>query len=368
MKKRVSKFELLRIIAMYLIVLHHSIVHGVLNVEINSELKYPSATILATILGTGGKIGVFVFVLITGYFMINSKISLGKVIKLWLPIFFWSIILFGTLNLFYLHSFSVNNLIKSIFTILFNQYWFMTVYFFMYCMVPLLNIVVNSLDNLKKILYFTVLGILIVISQFAFFYGGNHGFVGSYLLAFCFVYCIGALIHKNNILKNRSVMKDSNIVLLVLAVVDILVISIFIVLSTKLHIAKLLIWAQAISFDSSTLMPILLSIGIFNLIGSMNIEYHSSWNKVATVMFGIYLISDNNYSRNFIWNGIFSMNHMIDKNPLWILIYTIIVSAIVFIVCGCLEYLRKLVFGRLENKICKYVNDQFLRVILKLKW
>lgn len=54
MKKRVSKFELLRIIAMYLIVLHHSIVHGVLNVEINSELKYPSATILATILGTGG--------------------------------------------------------------------------------------------------------------------------------------------------------------------------------------------------------------------------------------------------------------------------------------------------------------------------
>ena len=44
MKKRVSKFELLRIIAMYLIVLHHSIVHGVLNVEINSELKYPSAT------------------------------------------------------------------------------------------------------------------------------------------------------------------------------------------------------------------------------------------------------------------------------------------------------------------------------------
>ena len=62
------------------------------------------------------------------------------------------------------------------------------------------------------------------------------------------------------------------------------------------------------------------------------------------------------------------MNHMIDKNPLWILIYTIIVSAIVFIVCGCLEYLRKLVFGRLENKICKYVNDQFLRVILKLKW
>lgn len=132
MKKRVSKFELLRIIAMYLIVLHHSIVHGVLNVEINSELKYPSATILATILGTGGKIGVFVFVLITGYFMINSKISLGKVIKLWLPIFFWSIILFGTLNLFYLHSFSVNNLIKSIFPILFNQYWFMTVYFFMY--------------------------------------------------------------------------------------------------------------------------------------------------------------------------------------------------------------------------------------------
>lgn len=33
MKRRVSKFELLRIIAMYLIVLHHAVFHGILTYE-----------------------------------------------------------------------------------------------------------------------------------------------------------------------------------------------------------------------------------------------------------------------------------------------------------------------------------------------
>lgn len=83
MKRRVSKFELLRIIAMYLIVLHHAVFHGILTVSPVEQLRYPLTVTLSIILEMGGKIGVFIFVLITGYFMINSKISIGKILK-WL--------------------------------------------------------------------------------------------------------------------------------------------------------------------------------------------------------------------------------------------------------------------------------------------
>ena len=135
-KQRVSKFELLRIIAMFLIVLHHSIIHGVFAVGINNEINYPVNTIVSTILGMGGRIGVYLFVLVTGYFMIYSHITLAKIIKLWLPIFFWSILLYSFVGIMINNEFSIKNTITSFFPIIFNQYWFMTVYVFMYCLIP----------------------------------------------------------------------------------------------------------------------------------------------------------------------------------------------------------------------------------------
>lgn len=86
--KRVSKFELMRIIAMYLIVLHHAILHGVLKLPLTTQIKYPVGTTIGTILEMGGEAGVFLFVLITGFFMSLSKISLKKIFKTWLPVFF----------------------------------------------------------------------------------------------------------------------------------------------------------------------------------------------------------------------------------------------------------------------------------------
>ncbi|MBA2915953.1 hypothetical protein HCN73_06345 [Lactobacillus crispatus] len=71
MKKRISKFELLRIIAMYLIVLHHAIVHGILDVSSSKELINPGKTSVATVLGMGGENRCF-------YFCNNYWIFYGK--------------------------------------------------------------------------------------------------------------------------------------------------------------------------------------------------------------------------------------------------------------------------------------------------
>lgn len=70
--KRISKFEFLRIFAMYLIVLHYSIVHGALSISSAQLRLHPINSVLLSILESGGKIGVFLFVLITGYFMVYS--------------------------------------------------------------------------------------------------------------------------------------------------------------------------------------------------------------------------------------------------------------------------------------------------------
>lgn len=76
MKKRQSNFEILRIIAMFCIVLGHSMTHGVL---INSSVGLSATNFLIfRFLAYSGKIGVYLFILITGYFMIYSTISIKK--------------------------------------------------------------------------------------------------------------------------------------------------------------------------------------------------------------------------------------------------------------------------------------------------
>lgn len=86
-KNRDSNIELLRIIAMCLIIFHHM----ALNTGIVDGYTVNGNMIFGIIGGIGGKIGVVIFLLITGYFSINKNFSFKKVFILWLQIFCYSV-------------------------------------------------------------------------------------------------------------------------------------------------------------------------------------------------------------------------------------------------------------------------------------
>lgn len=346
---------------MFLIVLHHSIIHGVFAVGINNEINYPVNTIVSTILGMGGRIGVYLFVLVTGYFMIYSHITLAKIIKLWLPIFFWSILLYSFVGIMINNEFSIKNIITSFFPIIFNQYWFMTVYVFMYCLIPFLNVLVNNINNEKKKIYFLFLGFVIIFTQISNNLFGGMGAIGSNLLAFSFMYCIGAMIRNDNLLENKLFVRKSNLYTIIIWALNILIISTLILFGSELNNTKLINLAQKFAFTPATLLILFEAIGLFVWIGSKNISYHSFVNKVASVTFGIYLISDNSYVREWLWNTILHMNKMINQNLIVIVVYTIVSSLLVFIICGCLEYLRKIIFGRIENILSNNLETVLLK-------
>lgn len=90
-RQRNSSIELLRIITMIMIVFHHFAYHGNFKWDIN-ELTIPHFWYDYIIMG--GKIGVNVFILISGYFLINNNTSIfnfKKIAKMWGEIFFYSI-------------------------------------------------------------------------------------------------------------------------------------------------------------------------------------------------------------------------------------------------------------------------------------
>lgn len=88
-KERQSNIELLRIIAMMLIVMHDLCLYAwpantILPVEILRNLLIPS-----------GKIGVDIFVLISGYFLSRGSIHFLSIVKLLFQAWFYAAVLGG---------------------------------------------------------------------------------------------------------------------------------------------------------------------------------------------------------------------------------------------------------------------------------
>lgn len=274
--------------------------------------------------------------------MINSKISLGKLIKLWLPIFFWSFAIF----LFLSNQFSIKELIKSIFPILFGRYWFMTVYVFMYCLIPVLNSVVNNIKSKKELLYLGITSLFIIMGGFPKL---GLSYIASRLANFCIIYCVGAIIRKKQLLENKKYSSIAKKLFIVLVLIDVLGIFTLVCGGTALNKLLFLDLAKDILIHHWTIIGIAISITVFLLIGSSDIEYNSVINRIAACMFGIYLISDNLYMQNFIWHQLFNMRHALTY-PWWLMIvYVLGVTIVVFVCCGILEYIRQLIFSKFER-------------------
>ncbi len=80
-KPRQSNIELLRIIAMLLIVFHHFAVHG--NFYFSNEEKISVNQFWLRCIAIGGRVAVDTYVLNSGYFLINSKsVKINKVLKM----------------------------------------------------------------------------------------------------------------------------------------------------------------------------------------------------------------------------------------------------------------------------------------------
>lgn len=74
--KRMSNFELLMIVSMIVIALFHYVGHGSLTYQ-----SFSVNQVLAQFLKIGGKLGVNCFVMISAWFLVDSKFSFRKLVS-----------------------------------------------------------------------------------------------------------------------------------------------------------------------------------------------------------------------------------------------------------------------------------------------
>lgn len=157
---RDSNFELFRIILMLLIVAHHYVVNSGL-VQLYDFNHITGNMIFLQLFGFAGKIGINCFVFITGYFMIKSQFKFQKLLKLYLEIKFYTVVIYGVFLITGYEIFSFSGCLKTIFNVIYGvQEGFAATFVFMYMLIPFINAMLLSIN---KRMHLTLIGILVFL-------------------------------------------------------------------------------------------------------------------------------------------------------------------------------------------------------------
>lgn len=335
--KRNSNLELLRIISMILIVSYHYAIHGF----DRNLLNYNYNKYIIDILMIGGKLGVNCFVLISAYFMIESKITLKKLMKLWMEIWFYSITI---LIIFYTwlvpdNFISFNVIIKNIFPVVYSQYWFMTNYIVLMILSPYLNKcikIVGKEIHQNLILVLTIMWSIIMM----IFPKSNLGFsnIGWFIL----LYLIAAYIR---LYINLSLDYICHLKRL-LAGIAIYLISILIFnLTGDILNNKFLLKGSVYLADPKSIVLLFISVELLMMFLSIKKWSNKFVNIIASATLGVYLIHDNNFVRPYLWKDLLDNQSMYHSE--YLIFHAICSIILVYIICTIIDLLRQLTMEKL---------------------
>lgn len=99
--RRLPNFEILRVLAMFLIIVGHFFFHGLCGEGNGVMLSYDGKSVLDTVsfgiaqsLWVFSSISVNLYVLISGYFLVQSKAKWGKIPSIWMQTAFYSVCIY----------------------------------------------------------------------------------------------------------------------------------------------------------------------------------------------------------------------------------------------------------------------------------
>ncbi len=148
-RKRMANLELLRCVAMMMVVVLHYLGKGGLLADLAGEsLNVPE--LAAWLLEAFCIVAVNVYMFLSGYFLSGSSFRLSRLIQLWMQVWLYSVALglAGALSgVMRGTELDLHYLLTLIFPILMGHYWFMTAYVFLYLMLPLAGMAVERMTK-----------------------------------------------------------------------------------------------------------------------------------------------------------------------------------------------------------------------------
>lgn len=358
-KERSSNLELYRIIVMLLIVAGHYVFNSGLVGHMDKYLLSANTTYFC-LFGAWGKTGINCFVLITGYFMCKSQISLRKFLKLFIQVITYNFVILTIFLLCGYTPFGVLSMIYEAIPLRNITDGFTSCFIIFYLCIPFLNVLLNNIT--KRQHQWLILLLLFIYTI--------HGSVPklmsvsmNYVSWFSVLYFIAAYLRFYTIKEhNTKFWGFATMVSFGISSIGIWLLNYiqsYILSSASVNLSFRLV------VDSNALLALTNGITSFMWFKSMKIRNSKLINTIAASAFGVLLIHSNSSTmRQWLWKDTVDCIGHFDTPYYWL--YAIGCVLVIYAICTIVDFIRiKTIETPLLNateKACYWVRDKFVKV------
>lgn len=353
MKKRIVSIELLRIVAMMMVVMLHYLGKGEIlpaltgDVNINGFVTWSMEALSI--------VAVNVYMLISGYFLINTRFKVSRLIELVCQVLFYSILVEVILIVTGIVSVEVltfNRILELVFPLQMEHYWFVTAYIIMYLFSPVLTTAVHHMEQTQ--LRNTIIGLLIFFAVSKSFLPvqlaiDNKGYDAIWFIC---VFLMAAYIRLYGISWLEKG-KIRGVLCYVGGVLGILCIT-FLVRAVYLKTGSLDHFIQT-AFHYNHVLNLLAAVGLFYAFLNMKLSSEGKLAKViykvAPYSFGVYLLHEQIDVR-YLWPKWLGASN--EGNVVMLIGRCLLAVIIVYVIGTLVDVLRGVLFkwvSKLLNKV-----------------
>lgn len=347
-KQRQVNIELLRIVAMFMVVVLHCNVFGE-NMR-NTDpltLNWFGVWFLEKV----SIVAVNCYVLISGYFLITSEFKWRKLFSIWFQVLFYSICFYFVIGAKYGWG-AMFTLMHSFLPISTKSYWFATTYLALYAISPFLNIAVRSMSKIQMQCCILVLVIIFSLWPSVLpFVSSLDGSNGYGIIWFVVLYLIAAYI---NLYQPQMSINKKYPLLIYFTVV--LLSMLCLVVEQKVSFP----WTVAFQrYNGIGVLVASLSLFIYFLgIDFKQARINRTIVVLSSLTFGVYLIHENFLVREHLYTDILDIPSY--ANTSMQIIYTIGSAILIYVIASLIEFLRQKLFARLRIDVLAQKMDHWV--------
>ena len=330
-KGRNSSIELLRIIAMFMILMHHFVVHNgydVLNLSLGPERIF-----FQLVMQGGGKVGVVIFFSISAWFFLDREQTIKSNLKrVWImerELLFYSLILVAFYLVFDRADLGAKLMVRSFAPLSTGVWWYATAYAIFLALLPFLS---KGLKALGREYHLALAATVLAIWGLQRFIPGLQSLTDN-VFGFIYVFIlISAYKWHMMPFTTKQVWLMTGIGL-----------GFFLLYTAASATLSLLGHDMGIFITGSWKLPVIMvGFGVFLLFD--RVTFHSRViNRIAQSAFAVYLITDYAASEKLLWVKLFNLQNLYQQ-PLAILQILGILLAI-YATCTLIDFIRQALFA-----------------------
>lgn len=340
MTKRQSNLELLRIVAMLMIVtLHFFNGDRIPTPGSPNEIVYFIYESLAIC-------GVNLFVMLTGYFSLHQdRIRISKILDILLAVAFWEFVGFMLCVASGTKAFQLKELIRAMFPVIFGGRWFVKAYIILVLLMPFLNIVLCSIEKRS-------FQILLAVQFFLFciwpFFLPNPPFddYGYSFIHFITLYFLIGYV--------RLHVKEYP--------------SKWLCLTGYFFCFGLVLLCKifGVGYEWAYNSPFVIAEALFLFLFFVQLRIRNGWiNRFASCAFGVYLVHTNAFFSRIGYEKLFHGSRIANGSPSILLICVPVCAMFFYLLGFALESTRKVLFRYAVDPLLNKIHFLDLSIIKK---